>query len=308
MKRFDLEGNRHIKEAVLNGSLGTAVIFDGPSGFGKKAAAAYAAAALLCASNDFRPCGTCPSCRQALAGSNPDIELFNPEGKPIRVDDIRQLRLRSFMAPSQSPFKVFIINRADLMNMESQNAMLKVLEEPVSSVFILLTENDGALLSTVRSRCKKYTMEILPDGVIADYIKRVYAPLAASFPHEKLMDIISQSHGSMGTALGMLDSSAPKSLMLAKEFLSSLGKGPLTVMEACLSASSLNRAEYADFCTHVSAGLASMALKNPGTARSCTLIYDYMQKQSERLDDNNASVFALSSQLAAYCGMFLQEN
>lgn len=306
LKRFDLLGNRHIKEAAQAHALGSAVIFDGATGSGKKAAAAYAAAALLCRADSGRPCGICPSCIQAAAGSHPDIVFFNENGDNIKVKDIRELRMQSFVAPSQSPFKVFIINRADLMNQESQNALLKVLEEPLSSVFILLAENAAALLQTVRSRCRIYTMEPISPYEVSAFISGMTfegkAPSSA-----EIASAAENCGGNIGRALLSLEKGVPKPAKLASQFTASLGGSPLSIMEVCLAASSLTRNEYGDFCSEVTAALIKASLARPEKARAYSAVYDYIQQQRDKLTDNNASVFALSSQLAALCGTTLQE-
>lgn len=302
MKRFDLLGNRPIKAAAAAGDLGTAVIFDGPFGSGKKAAAAYAAAALLCRAKNGRPCGVCPACVQAAAGSHPDIFLFNPEGGNILIDQVRELRRQSFIAPNQSPFKVFIINRADRMNPPAQNALLKVLEEPTSSVFILLTENAGALLQTVRSRCRIYAMEPLAPDVIAEWLSSHPVPGQKAPTAGALREAAGRADGSIGRAMQLLENGLSRPARLAEEFVASLRGSALQIMEACLAASALPRNEYGDFYTECTALLAADALAYPADAGYYIAVYEYMQQQRDKLLENNGSVFALSSQLAAFCG------
>lgn len=309
MKRFDLLGNERLKEAARRRELSSAVIFDGAFGTGKKAAAAYAAAALLCRSDESeRPCGRCRSCIQAAAGSHPDIIFFNPQGENIKVDDIRELRQKSFMAPSQSDFKVIIINRADLMNQQAQNALLKVLEEPVASVFILLTANASLLLQTVKSRCRVYPMEALKPGVIEEYLRNYYAEKGQKTDEKAVRAASAACDGSIGEAMSLIEKGASKAEGAAERFMEALDRGELAVMEACLAASSLGRAEFADFYEGVTKRLVRAALDRPGRREIYIALYDYIQEQRDKLSDNNASAFALSSQLAAYCGGFYRRK
>lgn len=301
LKNTKLIGNHQIRQAAQAGDLSSAVIFDGPFGSGKKTAAAWAAAALLCRSHGDKPCGVCPSCIQAAAGTHPDILFFNPEGGNIKVDAVRELRSQSFIAPSQSPFKVFIINRADLMNDPAQNALLKVLEEPTSSVFILLTENASSLLQTVRSRCRIYALEPLDPPAIAAWIESHPDPDRKYAPHD-IQNAAEEAGGSIGQALLLLEKGLPKSHLLAKDFVESLTGSPLRIMEICLAASALTRAEYGDFYTAITGQLTRAALRMPEKARYYVSVYEYIQQQKDKLTDNNGSVFALSSQLAAFCG------
>ena len=89
---------------------------------------------------------------------------------------------------------------------------------------------------------------------------------------------------------------------LAEEFVASLRGSALQIMEACLAASALPRNEYGDFYTECTALLAADALAYPADAGYYIAVYEYMQQQRDKLLENNGSVFALSSQLAAFCG------
>ena len=176
MRLPHLLGNERLKAALAAlppSGVGSAVLLDGPAGIGKRTAAADLAAGLVCPEQDG-PCGVCPSCRRASAGSHPDlIWLKEPEpGKGVRLEQVRALRAQSFLRPSEAPFKVFVIPGADRLNPPSQNALLKVLEEPASSVFVLLCENREAMLQTVRSRCKTFRLAPLPPAVLLDELPR----------------------------------------------------------------------------------------------------------------------------------------
>lgn len=304
LKRFNLIGNSHIKKAASARAFGSAVIFDGPFGSGKKTAAALAAAALLCEdkNRDNAPCGKCHSCNLAFAGSHPDIIWGNEAGDGMKVKEARDLRNKTFIVPSQGDFKVFIINRADLMNDASQNALLKVLEEPYSSVFILLTENAYSLLQTVRSRCKIFTMDTFSPDAISDYIMNDSALTEGKHSKEDIEKAALQAEGSIGLALSLLRDGLPKSHALAADFVASLSISPLKIMEACLSASALNRVDFGDFYRYASALLTEQTLKDPQKSGYYIAVYDYIQLQRDKLSDNNAGVFMLSSQLAAFCG------
>ena len=103
---------------------------------------------------------------------HPDYQVFNQEGGNIRVDDIRQVRKLSFIRPSEARQKVFVINGAGNMNPQAQNALLKVLEEPQETVFLLLCEQAGQLLQTVRSRCVRFAVEELSEEQIRQELQR----------------------------------------------------------------------------------------------------------------------------------------
>lgn len=165
---FPLIGNQRIQKnlalMIKNNKIPHAIILEGEMGLGKKTLAKHIAKAILC-KNEEKPCNACKSCHLIDVGSHPDLMLTNPDGASIKVDQIRNLRNEAHLTPMMSDGRVFIIDCADTMNENAQNALLKVLEEPPQNVcFILLCENVGALLQTVRSRCVCFTLSPVPLG------------------------------------------------------------------------------------------------------------------------------------------------
>ena len=119
------------------------------------------AADLLCSGGEGRACGLCRDCRKVAAGTHPDVTVVSRltddkgrEKKNITVEQIRALVADSQVLPNEAERKVYVIDQAELMNEEAQNAALKLLEEPPVRLSILLcTANAHSLLPTVRSRC-----------------------------------------------------------------------------------------------------------------------------------------------------------
>ena len=102
------------------------------------------------------PCRVCKHCVKVSRGVHPDVIPISVEDgkREITVDQIRALKKYLIVIPNEAERKVYVINDADLMNRNAQNALLQALEEPPSyTVFILKTDNPAALLPTVRSRC-----------------------------------------------------------------------------------------------------------------------------------------------------------
>ncbi len=107
---------------------------------------------ILC-TGEGKPCGACESCNKVENNIHPDLIMYQSEKAIIPVDDIRKIRSDSFILPNDGEKKVYIINDADKMNAASQNAFLKILEEPPSfTTFILVCTNSDSLLTTVLSR------------------------------------------------------------------------------------------------------------------------------------------------------------
>ena len=115
----------------------------------------------VCTSEGKRPCGICRDCRKTLRNIHPDVITvglpLDDKGKPkkeIVVEQIRALISDAYIMPNEAERKVYIIENADLMNLNAQNAALKLLEEPpAGAVLLLCAVNVPALLPTVRSRC-----------------------------------------------------------------------------------------------------------------------------------------------------------
>ena len=120
------------------------------------------AAGAVCLQGRDVPCGKCRGCRKAAAGIHPDIIRVQRETDPrsgkqrreITINQIRDIAADASVLPNESERKVYIIDEAETMNLNAQNAALKLLEEPPKTVvFLLCTVNPDLLLETVRSRC-----------------------------------------------------------------------------------------------------------------------------------------------------------
>ena len=133
------------------------------------------ARALQCEKGGEEPCNQCTSCKQALNRNQPDI-IYVQHEKPgvISVDEIRrQVNNDIGIKPYSSARKVYIIDEAEKMNVQAQNALLKTLEEPPAyAVIMLLTTNQEAMLQTIRSRCVTLTMKPVLDVELQKYLMR----------------------------------------------------------------------------------------------------------------------------------------
>jgi DNA polymerase III subunit delta' len=146
--------------------LSHAYLFHGPSGTGKRTAARAFAAALLARGSD----NEADVRRRVLSGVHPDLTWVEPRGAhDILVDDVRQQVVREVaMRPFEASRRVFVIADAERMNDESQNALLKTLEEPSSFAhFVLVSSAPGRLLPTIPSRCRPVRFGPVPAERIA---------------------------------------------------------------------------------------------------------------------------------------------
>ncbi len=178
MAKFqDIIGQEQIKEhlhnALSTGKVSHAYIISGEKSSGKEFIAKIFAMALQCEKGQAEPCQECRSCRQALSGNHPDIIILTHE-KPntISVDDIRtQVNGDVAIKPYSGSRKVYLMNEAEKMTVQAQNALLKTLEEPPEyAVLLLLTSNINALLPTILSRCVILQMRPAADNLVKKYL------------------------------------------------------------------------------------------------------------------------------------------
>jgi DNA polymerase-3 subunit delta' len=162
----EIVGHRRLVEllvrAIASGSLPPSLIFAGPDGVGKRQVALAVAQTLNCLSPVNGPgpgqrdaCGTCTSCRKIARSLHPDVTVLDPEeNSSIKIEPVREVIGKTAYRPFEGRVRVVVIDRADLLGDDAQNALLKTLEEPPPrNVFILVTARPQLLLATVRSRC-----------------------------------------------------------------------------------------------------------------------------------------------------------
>jgi len=217
-----------LRAALRRGTIHHAYLFGGPEGVGKRLTAVRLAQAVNCTGGPggpeaFRddPCGACPACRKidhAKGCVHPDVYLLEEErvmakagrweprggrtpSKEIVVDQVRdltdhRLALRRF----EGRHRVVIVDPADAMNVQAQNALLKTLEEPpADTTLVLVSSSPDALLPTIRSRCLRVTFAPLPEAVVVErLVARKHEPGAARLA-------AALSGGSLGRALALDD-------------------------------------------------------------------------------------------------------
>ena len=139
-----------------------AMLFCGQEHLGKKRVALEFVKLLNCEKRetllknkigDAFPCQTCLSCVEIEKGTHPDVYFIRPQKKEIQISQIRNLKKDLMFHPFRSAFKSVIIDNAESLNLEAQNCLLKILEEPnQDTLFILISSHPEALLETIRSR------------------------------------------------------------------------------------------------------------------------------------------------------------
>lgn len=147
---------QRISAQIEDERLPHALLITGPENAGQSRFVDQLAMHLLC-QGGMRACGTCSQCQLLEAGTHPDLLVVAPEdSKQIRIEQIRGLIEWAMQTAQQGGRKLCVLNPADKMNIQSANALLKVLEEPpADTVLCLVTSQPSRLLPTLRSRCQK---------------------------------------------------------------------------------------------------------------------------------------------------------
>lgn len=209
MAKFqDIIGQEQIKEHLQNAisaeKVSHAYIINGEKFSGKEFIAKVFAMALQCERKEAEPCQECHSCKQALTGNHPDI-IYVTHEKPntISVDDIRaQVNNDVGIKPYSGPYKIYIVNEAEKMTTQAQNAILKTLEEPPAyAVILLLTTNVNSLLPTILSRCVVLNMKPVADALVKRYLME-----QLQVPDYKAEVCVAFARGNIGKARALASS------------------------------------------------------------------------------------------------------
>ena len=218
-----------LQESFRQGKTSHCYLLCGPEGSGRRTLALQMAAALECRDEHAPGCGVCPACRKVLTGQHPDvITVDDTEHKNVAVDVVRQARSDVFIRPNEGRKKVYILPRGQDLGASSQNALLKILEEPPDyAVFLILTTSAEKLLATVRSRAVQLQLAPLtPAQALPELQKR--------FPEKDELALrlaLEQAEGYLGAACKALREGLflPQTLALANGFAA---RDPLAVLQA----------------------------------------------------------------------------
>ena len=171
----EIIGNNAVKnnlnEICKLNKIAHSYIFLGVQGIGKKIIAKEFAKKILCL-NEQTGCRVCKSCIEFETENHPDFKIIIPDGKNIKIEQIREFQSKVYEKPVISSKKVYIIDDADLMTKEAQNCLLKTLEEPPAYVvIILIVSNESKLLNTIKSRCIKIVFSDLNKNELKQFLK-----------------------------------------------------------------------------------------------------------------------------------------
>lgn len=218
---------REIRERALS----HAYLIEGERGSGKHLLAKEICAAVSCLAQDgaHLPCGKCKNCEKILGDKSPDVRIIGKGDKAsIGVDDVRFLRADVLIPPNDLEHRFYIIEDAQDMTVQAQNAVLLTVEEPPPYVmFLLLCENGANILETVRSRAPSLRLCPVKDDALDTYL-RTEQKAYAMLPTEEQQELLRIASGSVGRALALLDGRARKPVIDKRHFVAQ-------TVEHCLS-------------------------------------------------------------------------
>ncbi|MBN1916874.1 MAG: DNA polymerase III subunit delta' [Verrucomicrobia bacterium] len=162
-----------LRSSMAQGRVAHAYLFAGPEGVGKALVAREFAKALNCERQEPQACDGCVSCRKIDHGTHPDVRWFRPAGamRMIRVEQVAEFLQAASFKPYEGRWKVFVLVDADRLNVQSQNKVLKTLEEPAEGTVIILTSAvPDALLPTIRSRCQRVAFHPIARDLVERFL------------------------------------------------------------------------------------------------------------------------------------------
>ena len=179
-----LAGNKKTKELlntiIKQNKFLHSYMFVGQSGIVKMLYAKEFSKRAMCLNRE-EICNKCKSCLEFDNNNHPDFFVIEPDGNSIKIEQIRELTNKIIEKPIVSEKKIYIINNAYLMTREAQNCLLKTLEEPPEfAIIILIVENEGNILNTIKSRCTKIYFENISDIEMKKLLEKKYGTLNLS--------------------------------------------------------------------------------------------------------------------------------
>ena len=195
-----------LKNSIINNNFSHAYMFFGPRGTGKTTVSKIFARNINCEKpNDGIACGKCDHCKVSFSKDCIDIIEIDAASNN-GVDEIRELKNKISLVPSELKYKVYIIDEVHMLSIGAFNALLKTLEEPPEhAIFILATTDPQKVPETIISRCQCFSFKRISVDTIEDRLKFICKEEKIKIEDEVLKNIAILSDGGLRDALGSLD-------------------------------------------------------------------------------------------------------
>ncbi|MEW6407202.1 MAG: AAA family ATPase [Patescibacteria group bacterium] len=229
-------GHRRIISAlqknIRQDRLAHAYLFSGPEAVGKKTVALNFVKTLQCEGRE-KPCGMCQTCFQIEKNIHPDTIIFQKDitgdskgGQEIKIFEMRDIQKKMSLKQYSAPYKILLLDRAENLNDEAANSLLKFLEEPKGkTLIILITNNINMVLPTIISRCVTINFLLVPKNEMLKYFERKVEALQSKTygaQNLNLEEIINYSLGRPGNVIRWLEN--PKDFIESKEIVKNFAK------------------------------------------------------------------------------------
>ena len=195
-----------LKNSIKNNMVSHAYLLAGPRGTGKTSVAKIFAKILNCHNlNELEPCNECVSCIQANNNQNIDIIEIDAASNN-GVDEIREIRNKITLVPTNSKYKIYIIDEVHMLTNQAFNALLKTLEEPPQHViFIFATTEPQKIPKTILSRCQRFDYKKVGVEKIVNRLKYISEKENIKITNEALLEIAKVSDGGVRDSISLLD-------------------------------------------------------------------------------------------------------
>ena len=195
-----------LKNSIKNNIVSHAYLFNGPRGTGKTSIAKIFAKILNCHDlKNLKPCDKCISCNQLNNNQNIDIIEIDAASNN-GVDEIREIRNKIMLVPSNSKYKIYIIDEVHMLTTQAFNALLKSLEEPPAHIiFIFATTEIHKIPKTILSRCQRFDYKRVSNDNIVKRLKYICEQEKIKIEDDALFEIAKLSDGGMRDSVSLLD-------------------------------------------------------------------------------------------------------